>query len=382
VVPVVDLSRRGRELAAEFATTVNRVVASGIRLLGPETTGFEHEFAAWLTGSSTSHEPNTSSEPNAPNSSSVQPPQPPTAAALSELHVVAVSSGASALQLALSGIGVGPGDEVIVPAFTAVPTAAAVCALGAIPVLVDVEGDSACLDPTLIESARTARTKAVIVVHLYGRPATIPVTDLLIVEDAAQAHGVVPDHGRSAATAYSFYPTKNLGGIGDGGAVVTTDGSLAERVRRMRVHGMVELYVHEEISQNFRMSEIEAAWLRLSLTRLSMDNERRRSIAAHYRSSAPALRWQSEDPAHVYHLCVMRTPQRQLTRDALADVDVATAVHYPRSVDDQPAYRRFATDACPEARAWADECISLPCFPDLTDSEIEHVAAALAGLRR
>jgi len=354
VVPVVDLSRRGRELATEFAARVAGITASGVRLLGEETAAFEHEFGAWLAESG---EPVTI---------------PP--------HVVAVGSGASALQLAMAALGVGPGDEVIVPAFTAVPTASAVCALGATPVLVDVEADSACLDPALIEAARSACTKAVIVVHLYGRPAAIPVTDLPIIEDAAQAHGAVADHSRSAAVAYSFYPTKNLGGIGDGGAVVTSDASLADRVRRLRVHGMTQQYVHEDISQNFRMSEVEAAWLRLSLGRLTADNARRRAVAARYRESAPALRWQSPHSAHVYHLCVMRSPNRQLIRDELAAQGVATAIHYPLAVDDQPAYRQFASAPRTQSRAWAAECISVPCFPDLTDGEIDHVADALAAL--
>jgi dTDP-3-amino-2,3,6-trideoxy-4-keto-D-glucose/dTDP-3-amino-3,4,6-trideoxy-alpha-D-glucose/dTDP-2,6-dideoxy-D-kanosamine transaminase len=363
VVPVVDLSRRGRELGPEFAATVTRVLASGIRLLGEETAAFEHEFGEWLVAAQTNGGPTLAVEGSA-------------------LDVVAVSSGASALQLALAGLGVGPGDEVILPAFTAVPTAAAVCALGAIPVLVDVEAETACLDPSLVAAARTRRTKAVIVVHLYGRPAALPSTDLPIIEDAAQAHGAIADHARSAAVAYSFYPTKNLGGIGDGGAVVTTDAGLGERVRRLRAHGMTELYVHEDISQNFRMSEIEAAWLRLSLVRLTRDNARRRTVAAAYRSSAPELRWQSDDPAHVYHLCVMRSSRRQIVRDTLAEAGVATAVHYPLAVVAQPAYRQFTTTPCPLARAWADECISVPCFPELSDGEIEHVAAALAGLPR
>jgi dTDP-3-amino-3,4,6-trideoxy-alpha-D-glucose transaminase len=222
VVPVVDLSRRGRELASEFAVTVARIVASGSRLLGAETAAFEREFAAWL-------------QPEAIGTSGTSPTSAPS---VTPIEVVAVSSGASALQLALAGLGIGRGDEVIVPAFTAVPTAAAVCALGAVPVPVDVDAESACLDPGLVDAARTARTKAVVVVHLYGRPATLPVTDLPIVEDAAQAHGAIDDHHRSAAVAYSFYPTKNLGGIGDGGAVVTADATLAARVRRLRVHGM------------------------------------------------------------------------------------------------------------------------------------------------
>lgn len=344
MVPVVDLSRRGKQLGPVFAAIVERISASGSLLLGPETAAFEQEFAAW-TGAAA---------------------------------VVAVSSGASALQLSLAALGVGPGDEVIVPAFTAVPTAAAVCAVGAIPVPVDVEPDTANLDPALVAAARTSRTKAVIVVHLYGRPATLPDTDLLVVEDAAQAHGAVTDHSRSAAVAYSFYPTKNLGGIGDGGAVATADQALAERVRRLRAHGMTAMYVHEEISQNFRMSEIEAAWLRLGLGRLTADNRRRRAIATRYRTLAPQLCWQSPHDDHVYHLCVVRSGGRDPFRAALAGREVATAVHYPLAITDQPAFSHFTRDRCPVAHTWAAQCVSVPCFPEMSDDEVELVGAALA----
>ncbi len=335
-------------MAGVFGDAARRVAASGSFLLGAETYAFEREFSEWLI------------VPDA----------------------VAVSSGASALQLCLAALGVGPGDEVIVPAFTAVPTAAAVCSVGAVPVPVDVEAETANLDCTLIEAARTARTKAVIVVHLYGRPAEVPVTDLLVVEDAAQAHGSVGRLGRSAAVAYSFYPTKNLGGIGDGGAVVTADPELAASVRRLRVHGMTEMYVHEQISQNFRMSEVEAAWLRLALPSLRDDNHRRSVIANRYREAAPHLRWPDPHPDHVYHQCVVRSTDRTAFRAALAKMGVGTGVHYPLTVPQQPGYRHFARTECPQATAWAAECVSLPCFPELTDTEVDQVAEALAGMPR
>ena len=337
-------------IAGEFAAAAQRIAASGSRLLGEETAAFEHEFGTWLDASAA-------------------------------VDVIAVASGASALQLALAGLGVGPGDEVIVPAFTAVPTASAVCALGATPVLVDVNAATACLDATKVEAARTLRTKAVVVVHLYGFPAELPVTDLPIVEDAAQAHGAVRDHHRSAAVAYSFYPTKNLGGIGDGGAVVTGDPALADRIRRLRVHGMTELYVHTEISQNFRMSELEAAWLRLGLEQLRADNARRYEIASRYRAAAPDLGWQQQHADHVYHLCVLRAADRVRVRTALEDRGVASAIHYPLALTEQPAYRRFATVACPHSEQWAAQCISVPCFPDLTDAEVAQVAEALVAVQ-
>jgi dTDP-3-amino-2,3,6-trideoxy-4-keto-D-glucose/dTDP-3-amino-3,4,6-trideoxy-alpha-D-glucose/dTDP-2,6-dideoxy-D-kanosamine transaminase len=224
------------------------------------------------------------------------------------------------------------------------------------------------------------------VVHLYGYVADLPLPhlhrpDLIVIEDAAQAAGSLRGPRRSTAVAYSFYPTKNLGGIGDGGAVVSDDAALVERVRRLRVHGMTQQYVHESISQNFRMSELEAAWLRLGLPELTDDVAARRRIAAHYRAAAPQLRWQRAQADHSYHLCVFRTADRERVRARLADADVATAVHYPVALTRQPAYRHvFAGSCCPEAEAWAAECVTVPCFPEMTDAEIDRVASALAAL--
>jgi len=344
VVPVVDLSRRGQRVASEFGVAAQRIAANGIFLLGAETAAFEREFAHWI------------GMPDA----------------------VAVSSGAAALQLALVGLGVGPGDEVILPAFTAVPTASAVCAVGAVPVLVDVERATGLLDLGLIESARTDRTKAVIVVHLYGRPAELPHTDLLVIEDAAQAHGALVAPRSSDAVAYSFYPTKNLGGIGDGGVVAIDNEMLGAYLRRLRVHGMTEMYAHAHVSQNFRMSEVEAAWLRLLLSSLHDDNNRRRDIAGRYREAAPHLAWQQSHPDHVFHQCVFRSLRRDDVRTDLAAAGVATGVHYPFAVTQQVAYKQFARTACPQAEAWAAECISVPCFPELTDVEVDQVASELA----
>lgn len=325
---------------------VDGVLSSGAVLLGPELAAFESEFAAY-TGYD---------------------------------YCIGVSSGATALQLALVARGVGPGDEVLVPAHTAVPTASAVLATGATPVLVDVERQTGALDLDSARAAVTDRTKAVIPVHLYGRPARLPVElGLPILEDAAQAHGALRRNEQSFATAYSFYPTKNLGGIGDGGAVVTNDGDIADRVRRLRAHGMAAQYVHVDISQNFRMSEIEAAWLRLLLPDLDAANARRRQAMAAYRRAAPHLALHAAHPDHVYHLAVTRVPDREAFRHALAQQDVATGIHYPLAVNQQPAYRHLQRAACPEAEAWAATCVSLPCFPEITDDEIGQVADVLAA---
>ncbi len=349
MVPVVDLRRRALRFEEAFAAVTARVLRSGTVLLGPELAALEHEAGEVLGGGA---------------------------------EAVGVGSGASAIQLTLAALGVGPGDEVVVPAFTAVPTASAVCAVGATPVLVDVDAATAALDVERTAAAVTSRTRAIITVHLYGRPA--PVEPLLtlgvpVVEDAAQAHGAI-ERVTGVAAVYSFYPTKNLGGIGDGGLVVTADPALAAAVRRRRVHGMTEQYVHVEISQNHRMSELEAAWIRLQLPHLAADNARRAAIARRYRAAAPGWCWQADHDRHVVHLCVARTPRRDDARAALAARGVATAVHYPLALTQQPAYRQFAGWSCPEAERWAAECLTVPCFPELTDDEVDTVAGALAEI--
>lgn len=338
--PVVDLARRTASLQPELGDAIDRVLRSGFYLLGTETEAFEAEFAAFC----------------------------------GRRHAVAVASGTEALTLALRALGVGAGDEVVVPAFTAVPTAAAVCAADAAPVFVDVEPDTATVDEEAAAAAVTERTRAVIPVHLYGRPADVPDVGVPVLEDAAQAHGALDPYAPSAAAAYSFYPTKNLGGIGDGGAVVTDDDDLAAQVRLLRRHGLTDGYQHTAVSGNSRLSEIEAAALRVGLRRLPQWNARRQAIARAYREAAPDLRWQAQHDRHVYHLCVARIGDRDEFR---AGMPFGTAVHYARALTHQAAYQPFVRGACPEAESWAGECVSLPCFPEMTDDEIEFVCRAL-----
>jgi dTDP-3-amino-3,4,6-trideoxy-alpha-D-glucose transaminase len=339
-VPVVDLRRRAQSLEPELSDAVARVVRSGSYLFGPELDAFETEFAAF-TG---------------------------------RRHAVGVASGTDALRLSFIALGIGRGDEVLVPAFTAVPTAAAVCAAGATPVFVDVDPDTATLDSGKAQAAVTERTRAIVPVHLYGRPAAIPDLGLPVVEDGAQAHGALDPCAGSAAAAYSFYPTKNLGGITDGGAVVTDDDDVAATVRLLRAHGVTRDYVHTRVSTNARLSDVAAAALRVGLRRLAADNRRRREIAARYRAAAPELRWQADHERHVFHLCVARVPDRSAFRSR---VSFDTGVHYPLALTQQPAYREFVREACPEAEAWAAECVSFPCFPEMTDDEIEAVCRAI-----
>ena len=331
-----------------FLESVGRVLDSGSLLLGAELETLERAFAQVAGGA----------------------------------ECVGVASGAAALQLALAALGVVPGDEVIVPAMTAVPTAAAVCAVGATPVFADVNLATAAIDPVAAAVAVTQRTRAMIGVHLYGRPfdvsALAGAVDVPVIEDCAQAHGAV-DRVTGAVAAYSFYPTKNLGGIGDGGAVVTDDVDVANHIRRLRAHGAEAQYVHTEISQNFRISELEAAWLNVTLPFLGADTDRRREIAAAYRSAAPHLRWQLDHERHVHHLAVVRSNDREAFRAHLSARNVGSAVHYPLALTQQPAYTQFNTAPCPNAEAWSAGCVSLPMFAELTDVEVEAVCAALSG---
>ena len=349
MVPLIDLSRRLQANSATFAAVVQQVMSSGSVLLGSQTIQFEEAFTRFV----------------------------------GTQYGVAVSSGASALQLSLAAMGIGEGDEVIVPAMTAVPTASAVCAVGARPVIVDIDDETAAIDFDLVERAMTERTQAVIAVHLYGRP--VDNLDKLInfgvkvVEDCAQSHGATKGLTGSIG-AYSFYPTKNLGGIGDGGMVVTDDPEVAERLSRLRVHGQSEQYVHIEVSQNHRISEIEAAWLNIVLSQLEEGNQRRRDIAARYQLANPNIRWQASHLKHVYHLAVALTPHRDDFRQVMLKHGVATGIHYPLALTQQPALQEFVTTACPIAEKWASECVSLPCFPELTDAEVDDVCAALVDV--
>ena len=224
------------------------------------------------------------------------------------------------------------------------PTAAAVCAAGGVPVPVDVDPETAAISPEAAVAAQTPRTRAVVPVHLYGRPAPLPDLGVPILEDAAQAHGALDPRAPSAAAAYSFYPTKNLGGIGDGGAVVTDDETLAADVRLRRAHGLDDGYDHAVVAGNSRLSEVEAAMLRVALGRLGRQTARRREIAQRYRESAPRLRWQTPDARHVYHLCVVRVPDRDEFRRRMP---FETAVHYSAGAHPADRVPAIRADAVP-----------------------------------
>jgi len=309
-------------------------------------------------------------------------------------HAVGVASGTDALALALGAVGVGPGDEVVTAANTCVPTVAAIVQAGAAPVLADVDPRTGTLDPASAASAVTERTRAIVPVHLYGQCAEMePILavararGLSVVEDAAQAHGA-EYRGRRAGTladaaAFSFYPTKNLGALGDAGAVVTDDGEVAERVRLARSYGESTRYLSVTRAASSRLDTVQAAVLAAKLPRLAPWNERRRSLAGTYleRLAGTDLELPAEAPdrRHVYHLFPVRTPRRDALRRALEALGVETLVHYPRPVHKHPAYADLARSdgALSVSERLSAETLSLPLYPQLRDEEQSAVCEAV-----
>jgi len=357
-LPFTDL--HPGEDALDIKAAIDRVIESGWFVLGPEVEAFEAEFAA----------------------------------ACGAEFAVGVGTGTDAIALALRALDIGPGDEVIVPALTAAFTGLAVVAIGARPRIVDVEPDTLTLDPAACAAAVTSRTKAIVPVHLYGQPADMTgvrrVADrhgLAIVEDCCQAH-LAQEHGvpvgtRSHAGAFSFYPTKNLGALGDGGAVITGDSALAARVKRLRNGGQRDRYHHVEAGWNSRLDELQAAVLRARLPRLPAWTARRRELAALYRRQLPT--WISpireRDPGHVYHLFPVRARTRDALMAHLAERGTATLVHYPVPLSAQPAFAAYDPSHCPVAAGAADELLSLPLHPHLGDTDVARVTREVSLFR-
>lgn len=356
-VPFMDL-RPGPD-AAVVQTAIQRVIDRGWFILGPELAAFETEFAAAMGGA----------------------------------YAVGVGTGTDAIALLLRGIGIGPGDEVITAPMSAAYSALAIMMTGARPVFADLDPDRLTLDPRAAEAAITSRTKAIMPVHLYGQPADLTALsaiatrhNLALVEDACQAHGATCD-GRPVGTwgvggAYSFYPTKNLGALGDGGAIVTNDAALAERLKRLRNGGQTDRYRHVEFGVNTRLDEMQAAILRARLPLLAGWTHTRRALAARYRaalaSSAITVPPQC-DPGHVYHLFPVLSADRAQLRTALESRGIETLIHYPISLPKQEALAGVHPADCPVAARVADQVLSLPLHPQLTVSEVDAVAAAVTA---
>jgi len=361
-VPFVRLDSAFPELFAELMETVERIASKSAFTLGPELERFEEAFAEFC----------------------------------GTAHAAGVSSGTAALEIALRALGIGPGDEVIVPTYSFIATAEAVSTVGATPVIVDVDPDTALITAEIVERALTPRTRCVIPVHLFGRPVEMdPLLALChergiaVVEDACQAHGALYD-GRPVgslgdAGCFSFYPTKNLGGWGDGGALVTNDADLDGRVKLLRSHGEGVRHHHELATGTHRLDTLQAAILEVKLRHLPEWNQRRREAAEALRaglaecegivSPAPA----APHSDHVYHLFVIRCAQRDALREHLDSRGIASAIHYPTPIHLQPAYAELGLGLgdLPVAERLASENCSLPIFPAIEDRQIAEIVAAV-----
>ncbi|MBD3337121.1 MAG: aminotransferase class V-fold PLP-dependent enzyme [Candidatus Eisenbacteria bacterium] len=361
-VRICDL-RASSALRQEIHDRLGDVLERGWYILGEEVKAFEEEFAAYLGVN----------------------------------HVVGAGSGTDAIHLALRAEGIGGGDEVLTTPMTAVPTACGIALSGARPTFADIDPGTGLLDVEDAERRITPRTRAVIPVHLYGE--CVPMDEILalarrhnliIIEDAAQAHGA-RWKGRAAGTwgeygCFSFYPTKNLGACGDGGAVVTPDPRRAEAIRRLRNYGQVDRYRHESDGWNSRLDEMQAAVLRVKLPRLDEANETRRRLAARYRerlAGAPVepLRTDPRGVA-VHHLLVVRCPDRDRLREELAQRGIESQIHYPIPVHLQAAFQHlgYTRGAFPRAETFADQILTLPLYPELPEDDVDTICAAVRDI--
>ena len=344
------------EDAAAIDRAIRRVVSRGWFILGPEVEAFEHEFAAVC---------------GAP-------------------MAVGVGTGTDAIALVLMALGIGAGDEVVTTPLSAAYSSLAIMMAGARPVFADVDPQRLTLDPAGIEAAITPRTRAILPVHLYGQPADMGAIlavaarhHLAVVEDCAQAHlatcGGRPVGTLGVAGAFSFYPTKNLGALGDGGAVVTGDAQLAARIRRLRNGGQTTRYQHDEFGVNSRLDEIQAAVLRERLAFLPAWTETRRALARQYRralAGAPVEVPPELDAGHVYHLFPVLSADRARLQQHLAAHGIETLIHYPLPIPRQPALAAARPSPCPHADRVCQRVVSLPLYPSLPAETVQAVADA------
>ena len=364
-VPYLDLQGEYHALRGEVLTALEEICESSRFAQGPATLDFEAQFAAYCGVD----------------------------------HCVSLNSGTSALHLALRCLDIGPGDEVITVSMTFIGTAWPVSYVGATPVFVDIDPARRTMSPTALEAAITPRTKAIIPVHLYGMPAEMDrimaIAEqhrLPVIEDAAQAHGAryrgkrVGQFGKIAC--FSFYPSKNLGAYGEGGALVTNDASIARRARSLRDHAQSQKYLHAEIGYNYRMDSFQAAVLAIKLTRLDEWNAARTKRAEYYmellKNSSYTLPMHFSDSECVWHCYVIQTPERDRVRSGLRDVGIETAVHYPVPVHLQKAYAHLGYRAgdLRVTEKLCEQCLSLPLYPELSREQISTVASILLDLER
>jgi dTDP-3-amino-3,4,6-trideoxy-alpha-D-glucose transaminase len=364
-VPFLDVGAAYHELEDQIDAAIRRVLRSGRFILGPEVESFERRFAAYAGAK----------------------------------HCVGVGNGLEALALALAAHGIGDGDEVVVPAATAVATWLAVTQVGAVPVPAAVSEATLTLDPDRLDAVVTPRTRAVLPVHLYGHPADLgPICDiagrygLVVIDDAAQAHGARyrerPVGGLVSATTFSFYPSKNLGAMGDGGAVTTDDDAIADRVRALGNYGARDKYHSELLGWNSRLDPLQAAVLAVKLEKLDQWNARRRRVAARYHDALAQVHWlglphEADWAWHVYHLFVVRVPCRAALVAHLARASIETGIHYPVPPYRQGAFRHLGpvADGFPELDAAHREVLSLPMGPHLSDGQQDRVIDAIVSFK-
>ncbi|MEX2271716.1 MAG: DegT/DnrJ/EryC1/StrS family aminotransferase [Vicinamibacterales bacterium] len=353
------LALRPGDDAPDIRAAIDRVITRGWFVLGPEVEAFEQEFAA----------------------------------ASGARHAVGVGTGTDAIALSLMALGIGGGDEVITSPLSAAYSALAIMMAGARPVFADINDERLTISPELVEHAITAKTKAILPVHLYGQPADMAGLSaiaarhgLALVEDCCQAHLATaagkPVGTWGAAGAFSFYPTKNLGALGDGGAIVTNDDALAAKLRRLRNGGQTSRYHHAEFGVNSRLDEIQAAVLRARLTRLPAWTATRRALAARYRANltGSGVKVPAElDSGHVYHLFPVLSDARDALQVRLRGAGIETLIHYPLPIPAQQAVAATQPNACPVAARIASRVLSLPLHPGMTPAEIDYVSSHLAG---
>lgn len=386
-IPVIDLHAQYAALKPELDAAIARVLDSGWYILGKEVAAFEQEFAAYLERAEGRRQ-TTDDRPQAKIAPKGLPPK-------SKIDCVAVNSGTDALHLALRACDVGPGDEVITVSHTAVATVAAIRLAGATPVLVDIDPDSYTMAPDAVQAALTPRTKALIPVHLYGHPAAMDTllamarqAGVPLIEDCAQAHGA-QYQGEMVGTlgdlaCFSFYPTKNLGALGDGGAVVGRNAALMAKVRSLREYGWTPQarYISQSEGLNSRLDEMQAALLRVKLRYLDEWNDARRHLAALYAAHLPPgliKPVEQPDSHHVYHLYVVRVANRDAFRQAMQAAGVATAIHYPAAVHQQPAYQQnnIICHSMTTTEQLLPQIVTLPMYPQLTDEQALAVCQAV-----
>lgn len=356
-VPFLDLKAQYSAIKQEIDTAVGSVLSSCQFVLGAHVREFEENYAHYC----------------------------------GVKHCIAVDTGTSALHLALLAAGVGPGDEVITAANTFIATCEAISYCSAVPVLVDMDEKTYNINPSLIKAAITPKTKAIIPVHLYGRPAPMAeinaiakAAGLIVIEDACQAHGATykdrPAGSWGQSGCFSFYPGKNLGAYGEGGAVVTNDDAAAEFMRLLRDHGSKQKYHHDAIGYNYRMEGLQGAILNVKLKHLPEWNRLRRAHADRYRQRLAGanllLPPPDDDSQSVYHIFVVQVDDRSRFQEDLKEEGIGTLIHYPIPVHRQKAYAHLKWPSYPVTERQAGRIVSLPMFAELTDEQIDHVAAA------